>query len=48
MAADTAVVRPEDVHKTYRAGEVEVHAIRGVSLEIGRGEFVAVPASQPS
>jgi putative ABC transport system ATP-binding protein len=30
------------VHKIYQTGEVEVHALRGVSLEIKRGEFVAV------
>ena len=36
-----SVVRLADVHKTYRSGEMEVHAVRGVSLEIGRGEFVA-------
>ena len=41
MAGNDAVVRLEDVHKTYRTGEVEVHAVRGVSLEIKRGEFVA-------
>ena len=29
-----AVVRLIDVHKTYRTGEMEVHAVRGVSLEI--------------
>ena len=28
------VVRLEDVHKTYRTGEMEVHAVRGVSLEM--------------
>ena len=31
------VVRLVDVHKTYRTGEMEVQAVRGVSLEIGRG-----------
>ena len=41
MAGNAAVVRLEDVHKTYRTGEVEVQAVRGVSLEIARGEFVA-------
>src|SRR5712671_3478915 len=37
-----AVVSLKDVNKIYRTGEVEVHALRGVSLEIKRGEFVAV------
>jgi putative ABC transport system ATP-binding protein len=35
------VVRLEDVHKTYHTGEVDVHAVRGVTLEIESGEFVA-------
>ena len=38
---NNVVVRLEDVHKTYHTGEVEVHAVRGVTLEIARGEFVA-------
>ena len=42
------VVRLEDVHKTYRTGEVEVHAVRGVSLEMQRGEFVALMGSSGS
>ena len=41
MAALDTVVRLEGVHKIYRTGEVEVHALRGVSLEIHKGEFVA-------
>ncbi len=48
MAANNLVVRLEEVHKTYRTGEVEVHAVRGVSLEIARGEFVAVMGSSGS
>src|SRR4051812_41118218 len=38
----SSVVTLTDIHKIYRTGEVEVHALRGVSLEIKRGEFVAV------
>jgi putative ABC transport system ATP-binding protein len=48
MNASEAIVTLEDVHKTYRTGEVEVHAVRGVSLEISRGEFVAIMGSSGS
>ncbi|HEX9785058.1 MAG TPA: ABC transporter ATP-binding protein [Opitutaceae bacterium] len=42
------VIRLEDVHRTYVTGEVKVHAVRGVSLRIRRGEFVAVMGSSGS
>ena len=32
----------EDVSKTYRMGDTDVHALRGVSLRIERGEFVSL------
>ena len=42
------LVRLADVHKIYRTGEMEVHAVRGVSLDVRRGEFVALMGSSGS
>ena len=37
-----AIIRLDNIHKRYRVGEVDVHALRGLSLTIERGEFVAI------
>jgi putative ABC transport system ATP-binding protein len=37
-----AVICLEKIHKVYHTGDIEVHALRGVSLEIARGEYVAI------
>jgi putative ABC transport system ATP-binding protein len=36
------MIKTQDLTKTYDMGEVEVHALRGVDLEIEKGDFVAV------
>jgi len=37
-----ALIETRDLWKTYEMGEEEVHALRGVSIEIERGEYVAI------
>jgi putative ABC transport system ATP-binding protein len=42
------VIRVEDLHKYYDLGETRVHALRGVSLEIRAGDFVAIMGASGS
>jgi putative ABC transport system ATP-binding protein len=37
-----ALIETRDLWKTYVMGEEEIHALRGVSIEIHRGEYVAI------
>jgi putative ABC transport system ATP-binding protein len=48
LAASAPVIRVVDLHKYYDLGGARVHALRGVSLEIHRSEFVAIMGASGS
>lgn len=43
-----ALITLDHIHKTYQMGDVEIHALRGVSLHIDRGEFIAIMGASGS
>lgn len=44
----TSIIKLEEVWKTYKLGETEVNALRGLNLEIFQGDFVAIMGSSGS
>jgi putative ABC transport system ATP-binding protein len=42
------VIKVENLHKIYDMGTTKVHALRGISLEIQRSEFVAIMGASGS
>jgi putative ABC transport system ATP-binding protein len=48
MRARPPVIDLQSVFKTYQVGEIAVHALRGVSLRVRRGEYVAIMGSSGS
>jgi putative ABC transport system ATP-binding protein len=44
----SSVVKLENIHKIYDSGEVKVHAVRGVTIDIQKGEFVALMGASGS
>ncbi len=47
-AENVPTIRLDGIHKTYDLGEVQVHALRGISMEVYRGEFVAIMGASGS
>jgi len=47
-AAGQPVIRVDDVHKYYELGETRVHALRGVSVDVLAGEFLAIMGASGS
>ena len=46
--SDSRVIEARDIHKTYDLGDIKVPALKGVSLEITRGDFVSIMGASGS
>jgi putative ABC transport system ATP-binding protein len=46
--AATPIIQVENLFKTYHVGEVDVHALNGVSLAVKRGEFLSIVGTSGS
>ena len=42
MPSTKTIIKTEDAKRVFTTGEVEVHALRGVNLDIKQGEFVVI------
>ena len=45
---DAPIIKVADLHKSYQLGDVTVHALRGVTLELARGTFATVVGASGS
>jgi putative ABC transport system ATP-binding protein len=48
QSPDGPVIELRDVRKTYRLGDISVHALRGVSLTVERGDYLAIMGASGS
>src|SRR4030042_6251941 len=42
MSKDDFILKAEELHKSYRMGATEVRVLKGVNLDVKKGEFVAI------
>ena len=46
--SDRSLIRLDHIHKVYKMGDIEIHALRGISLQIEQGEFIAIMGTSGS
>jgi putative ABC transport system ATP-binding protein len=46
--SDMPIIQVRQLTKTYRVGDVDVHALRGVDLDVSKGEFIAIVGASGS
>src|ERR1700691_1049915 len=46
--SESPMVEVRNLYKTYRAGDVDVHALQGANLEVSKGEFVSIVGASGS
>ena len=46
--SEPPMIEVNNLYKTYRAGDVEVHALQGANLQVAKGEFVSIMGASGS
>jgi putative ABC transport system ATP-binding protein len=46
--SDSPIIQVRNVYKTYRAGDVDVHALQGANLDVAKGEFLSIVGASGS
>jgi putative ABC transport system ATP-binding protein len=46
--SESRIVEVRNLYKTYRAGDVDVHALQGANLDVAKGEFVSIVGASGS